>query len=302
MNKYSLVNEEIKKKISQRVRLYVADIGSWGGLSDLFDGLGHCVYSYQFDPRLENDHIDERASYFKCGLSNRKENRKFYVANKETLSSFRKPNKDVLKKFKDRDGNSKVKSERVLQVNSFDDTLGESPVDYMKIDVQGFEDKVICGAGMSLKDKVLAADVEVSFIERYMGSPSVSKIIKMMDKVGFELIDFHNVHRYIKNNSFSIDKDKYVASYKPGQLSYCNALFVLKYCAIDERLNYLSECDKSQMIDKLIIIQFLYGKIDLGAAIYDRYKYLLDSDILLCWDEYFKKIESIRCSSMEDKF
>lgn len=76
---------------------------------------------------------------------------------------------------------------RTVRIERLDDVLkGESlePGIFVKMDVQGFEDKVIRGGTETLK-KASAIQVETSFVQLYEGQPLFSDIHDLLSSLGF---------------------------------------------------------------------------------------------------------------------
>jgi FkbM family methyltransferase len=78
-------------------------------------------------------------------------------------------------------------SVEMVEVKRLDDVLRDielRPQVLIKIDVQGYEDKVIAGAVETL-DKAKAIIVEVSFRELYQGQPLFERIFGLLSEKGF---------------------------------------------------------------------------------------------------------------------
>jgi FkbM family methyltransferase len=78
---------------------------------------------------------------------------------------------------------------RVVTVRRLDDILDARAIErpaLMKIDVQGYEVEVLCGASAALRsvDYLLA---EASFVELYRGQPLASELIAVVAAAGFRL-------------------------------------------------------------------------------------------------------------------
>lgn len=85
----------------------------------------------------------------------------------------------------------------MVEVKRLDDVLRDfelKPEILIKIDVQGYEDKVIAGAPETL-DKAKAIIVEVSFRELYEGQPLFETIFEMLSGKGFRY--FGNVYQLL---------------------------------------------------------------------------------------------------------
>ena len=71
----------------------------------------------------------------------------------------------------------------------------------LKIDVQGYEKKVLEGAEELLKN-VQIIYTEVSFNELYNGQPLINEIVDFLKERGFKIIGIENVSQSIKDGTF----------------------------------------------------------------------------------------------------
>lgn len=92
--------------------------------------------------------------------------------------------------------NSTVVENITVQLNTLDALFLEAELQepiLLKIDAQGFEDKVVKGATQLLK-RVSWVLIEVSFSELYEGEQDFGSILKLMQSTGFEFIRPVNFH------------------------------------------------------------------------------------------------------------
>lgn len=68
-------------------------------------------------------------------------------------------------------------------------------VDFLNLDIQGFEHAALAGAPTVLA-RTLAVHCEVEFIELYRGQPLFAEIDLLLRKAGFGLVDFGSLTRY----------------------------------------------------------------------------------------------------------
>lgn len=83
-----------------------------------------------------------------------------------------------------------------METRRLDDLLAELPgkgVDYLKIDVQGFELAVLQGASEALKE-TLVVHSEVEFVEMYEHQPLFAEVDQYMRKQGFVFHRFSSLH------------------------------------------------------------------------------------------------------------
>lgn len=73
----------------------------------------------------------------------------------------------------------------------FDSIVEKEDVVFLKIDVQGFEKRVLEGAIHSLK-KITGVQIEMSLVELYDGEPIFDEMINYMNDLGFKLYSLEN--------------------------------------------------------------------------------------------------------------
>ena len=116
----------------------------------------------------------------------------FYVNCDPQVSSLLPLGSDRIESFPD----SKVVEEIKVPVKTLDSIFNgislQEPI-FVKIDVQGYEDRVIAGAEKFLK-RVRWVMIEVSFSQLYDGERDFSSIVEMMESHGFYFVRPLNFH------------------------------------------------------------------------------------------------------------
>lgn len=85
---------------------------------------------------------------------------------------------------------TKARSEkiRVVRLDDIVEEQGLKSPDLVKIDVQGFEDKVLTGGAKTIRRSQFCI-IELSLDKLYQGCPQITEIIAMMDEMSFDLVD-----------------------------------------------------------------------------------------------------------------
>jgi FkbM family methyltransferase len=81
-----------------------------------------------------------------------------------------------------------------LKMRTLDSLFDKGNVDFLKLDVQGYELEVLKGAETLLRT-CQAVLLEVSLIEINKGAPLFCEVISFMAARGFEVCDFLGIHR-----------------------------------------------------------------------------------------------------------
>ena len=88
------------------------------------------------------------------------------------------------------------------------DSIVHQPIDFLKIDVQGYELEVLKGSARSLLD-VAVIYIEVSFVELYKQQPLFFDIHAFLTKFGFKLFNLYEL-----------------SSSTTGRLLWCDAVYI----------------------------------------------------------------------------
>jgi FkbM family methyltransferase len=117
------------------------------------------------------------------------ERRVFYECNYPQTSSLYRPNTGLLEKFQLLEELTQVKSTKFVQTRRLDKLYEVDGCDFLKIDVQGADLDVLCGAVSLLKD-VLVVQAEAMLVEMYIGQPLWSNIDIFLRDRGFQFHRF----------------------------------------------------------------------------------------------------------------
>jgi len=141
-------------------------------------------------------------------------------------SSLLEPNDDLLFKMADSEFYS-VEQRIPVPITTLDSALEPSKavIDYLKIDVQGYELEVLKGSTNSLDD-VVGCELEVSFLEIYKNQPFFAEVDMFMRSHGFFLADLERFWWRRKGAPIQIQER--------GSLAYGNA-FYLKSSAFEPK-------------------------------------------------------------------
>lgn len=85
------------------------------------------------------------------------------------------------------------RKEETRQTARLDTLLAGQSIDFLKLDVQGFELEVLAGAPETLKT-AQAVLLEVSLIAINDGAPIMSEVVAFMKQHGFEVLDILEIH------------------------------------------------------------------------------------------------------------
>lgn len=90
-----------------------------------------------------------------------------------------------------------------LTTKTLDEVVSEKKihgVDFVKLDVQGYELEVLKGAGQTLKNVEIIL-MEAAFLEYNKGAPLVSDVVYFMNDLGFIIYDIGTIFRWSEDSA-----------------------------------------------------------------------------------------------------
>jgi len=117
------------------------------------------------------------------------------ILKKPSHSSALEPNYDLINRYPLRHPEGFELDTKVTVDACRLDELNLEAKDFMKIDVQGYELKVLKGAESSLQD-FLGVEVEIEFFEMYRNQCTFGEITEYLLENNFEFIDFTSLCRW----------------------------------------------------------------------------------------------------------
>jgi len=170
----------------------IIDIGAnEGQFSDKIRILFPESQIYAFEPlpavfeKLQKNFVnDQKFKAFNLGLGDQTESLEFWENEYSPSSSFLSLADSHRDNFQDAIQLKKVD----VRLEILDRVFGNEPLELpllVKIDVQGFEDKVIRGGVDTIKKASLII-CELSFVELYKGQPVFKELFRQFDELGFD--------------------------------------------------------------------------------------------------------------------
>lgn len=190
------MNVFIDKSFNEYYRknpITIVDIGAAGGLHKRWKKVEKHLQAFCFEPDQRSFEKLSNNKHIICkniGLNNKKDFVKIYLTKKPTCSSMYLPNKEFIKNFQNPD-RFEVVEEIDINVDTLDNQLSLlncNDVDFIKIDTQGSELKIIKGA-KNILDSVFGLMIEVEFNPIYKGQPLFSDVESYLNNCGFQLFD-----------------------------------------------------------------------------------------------------------------
>lgn len=186
-------NIELRRFLQNIKPSSIIDIGSNKGQFILLNkGLFKNLFCYSFEPQSKEIKIQKKIfknfkniKFFNFALGEKKMIKKFFITKRNDSSSFLKISSDLKENF-----NYEIKKEENIYIKQIKKVLNfktmRRPI-LVKIDVQGYEKKVLKGFGNSIKyiDYFI---IEVSNLEMYKNQPKSKEIINFLTSRKFKII------------------------------------------------------------------------------------------------------------------
>ena len=194
------------------------------------------------------------------------------LTRKPELSSYYKPNTNLVNLFSDFQRFDVVDNIKLESVKI--DDIKIDNCDFIKLDIQGGELKVLEGSVNKLKN-CFGLQVEIEFASIYLNQPLFSDVSDFLKKNEFVFMDFINLTRWERDNSYS----------GLGQCTFGDALF-LKTPESVLSSNYFN----SQILSRYLCILLIYNRFDLIQIVSEK----LDKNLKDSFSVIFKNIEHLR--------
>lgn len=277
------------------MELVLADVGSAGGLKSRWRDAAPVVRALLFDPREDASAPPIRKGreiYFPFGLGKAPGTARLNITELGNMSSMLLPNAELLKTFRKKGTHTAVTSTWDMPVDTLDNIAARETiqVDVLKVDTQGSELDILEGAQACLRNSVFLAEVEVSFLQRYLGQPLCHDITGYMAARGFELVDLYRLKRYRHLNRSRVGNVGMGAGQRAGRLAYGDAVFMLREDILMPRLAALPQPDAQGLALKVMLALMIYGKADTAARFFDLTAERIEADTRAKLGRYFKRL------------
>jgi FkbM family methyltransferase len=195
--------DELLRRTLTADTLKCIDVGARGGVQRGWLPFKALMETEAFEPdpvACEKEKAANRSNehWYAFGLGAKTGPAKLYVLKKPSSSSLYPPNPEVMERYAQHQYGKLVKTVdiEVMAISECLDKYQRPNPNLIKLDIQGAELDVL----KSMSDKhwsdLLALQVEVEFIEYYIGQPLFGEIDAFMKGRGFELFDLLPDRRY----------------------------------------------------------------------------------------------------------
>ncbi len=178
----------------------------------------------------------------------------FHVNQPDSTSSLLPFNQEVISDFVHLSNLYTANTEEI-KTRTLDEALsGEETVDFLKLDIQGFELKALQSSPQVLK-RTGVVHCEVSFMEIYKGQALFSELELFMRQSGFTFVDFSHLCRYAYHGDHTGNLDR---------LGWGDAVF----------MRDMHNATPRDLLVQSLIALFVYNKLSLAQSLAKRYDLL----------------------------
>ena len=245
--------------------LTVLDVGARSGFENHWKYYKDQITLLGFEPdakecsRLNAKYAGKNKMFFPVALGNDKTIRTFYITSAPGSSGFLEPDMRIMKRFPDETNLAVKKSIKIETVDfdSFSKGINLETPDFIKLDVEGFELRVLEGAIKIIKGSVIGISCEVEFFQTHKNQPVFSDVDTFLRTRGFFLYDM-TTYRHARKLLPPIS-----ASPTPGPTDYGQVLWaqVLYFrdpvCDLEKRKESPKKWSKKRIIRLLTLWKFL---------------------------------------------
>ena len=211
-----------------------------------------------FEPNKEEfdklDKSDPKKTFYNFAIGDGEE-KILNICKAPGMSSFLEPDMEYLSKFHLFDKYSEIIKKINVKTKKLSDI--EEDIDFLKIDVQGYESEIILHGRDKIKD-VLVVQIETSPIPLYKNESSFSKVMLQLEDLGFNLHMFNNINtRTFK--PMIIDNHPHKGLHHLFQLD----------CVMIQKFENIKKLDQDQLIKLILILFYSFGSYDLVDHLID---------------------------------
>ena len=274
----------LKNLINNETPLVICDIGASSVDPTAFiDELIKNVdcFLYGFEPNEEEFiklNSTDKKKYFNYAVGNG-QIETLNICSAPGMTSILEPDFEYLELFHGFSDWAKVTKKVKVQTKKLDDVNFDKKIDFLKIDVQGYEHEVIKNGNKTIKD-CLVVQIETSPIPLYKNEKSFAHVCLQLENLGFQLHSFNQINTrcfkpvILQNNIYS----------------GLNHLFQLD-CVFVKKLNLFDKFDLEQLKKIALILFYSFGSYDLVDYVVSKISKLEKNEVIFEFRNLMKNIK-----------
>ena len=274
----------LKNLINNETPLVICDIGASSvDPTPFIDELIKNVdcFLYGFEPNEEEFkklNSTDKKKYFNYAVGNG-QIETLNICSAPGMTSILEHDFEYLKLFHGFSDWAKVTKKVKVQTKKLDDVNFDKKIDFLKIDVQGYEHEVIKNGNKTIKD-CLVVQLETSPIPLYKNEKSFAHVCLQLENLGFQLHSFNQINTrcfkpvILQNNIYS----------------GLNHLFQLD-CVFVKKLNLFDKFDLEQLKKIGLILFYSFGSYDLVDYVVSKISKLEKNEVIFEFRNLMKNIK-----------
>ena len=229
----------------------------------------------QFNKLKETD----RKKYFNLAIGDGNEH-ELNICHAPGMTSFLEPNLDYLKLFHGFKEWSKIKKKEKIKTIKLDDL--DDKIDFIKIDVQGFESEVIKFGNEKIKNS-LVVQIETSPTPLYKNEKSFSHVSNQLEELGFSLHMFERINSKIFKPMI-INNDKFSGLFHLFQLD----------CVYIKNFNEIDKLNTEELKKLILILFWSFNSYDIVDLLISKLDDLTNNKFITQYRELMKKKKIVK--------
>jgi len=274
----------LKNLINNKTPLVICDIGASSvDPTPFIDELIKNVdcFLYGFEPNEEEFkklNSTNKKKYFNYAVGNG-QIETLNICSAPGMTSILEPDFEYLKLFHGFSDWAKVTKKVKVQTKKLDDVNFDKKINFLKIDVQGYEHEIIKNGNKIIKD-CLVIQLETSPIPLYKNEKSFAHVCLQLENLGFQLHSFNQINTrcfkpvILQNNIYS----------------GLNHLFQLD-CVFVKKLNLFDKFDSEQLKKIGLILFYSFGSYDLVDYVVSKISKLEKNEVIFEFRNLMKNIK-----------
>jgi FkbM family methyltransferase len=272
----------------------IVDAGARYGLHPSFKSITNLAKFYLFEPEpFEFSRLCEKyknhsnVEVSNLALSNQKEILNLRVSQHSALSTLKPIGTYVTEENYKVMEFSEVASVKV-ETDLLDSVFSNIKVDFLKLDVEGFELNVLEGAEFQLDNNIVGVRSEVTFADLHGNGPSFGEINKFLLSKNFELLN-------LDYNGQGFGLSKITHPHKFGKLISTDGVWIKKAKYLD------NEEKRLEKTLKVVIFCLLNGATDVAVALLldlSKICNILDDSINIREVKFIRKYLALLCKEL----
>ncbi len=237
--------------------LTIVDVGASEGISPRWKNLNIPFKSILFEPdpveflKLKKE-ANKNLIVLNTALSDEAREGDLNVCRKQHLSSIFTPNIEFLNNFEDVQ-RFDVVDKLTVSMDTLDNQLAAYDIDFIKIDVQGYELQVLKGGTQHINN-IVGIEIEVEFEPIYKNQPLFNNVNDFLLNNGFKLFD---LKRYFWKRKTMMNTGS-----QKGQLVFGDAL----YFRAPESILLMEDVNNKKIINSFFVY-LAYNYTDLAEVL-----------------------------------